>query len=392
MLKKTNNYIYNVILFICVFILTFRVITFIDIPVTLYYAALSILFITVILFTIKYGSKVSKNTLLFLFIVFISIFLNVIPSKFSPYARYLAFLAMILTLGPFFKSRALYNFNKRIIYYFIFLFFVIVLLSIPLLGNQVYFAGITSQSMVLAPISAICIVYLVSNIKTFWKNRKIIKKLIYLFLLLASIIILIATASRSSIVGCLISILFYFLVKSKNLLKLIKSLVVFIIILGLSFPIWKNQLDGILLKFEIQDNMDGNNSRTSMWNSRIAEFRSSPVIGIGFSNVLRGSAGYRSEIDSIELGSSWLGLLSQTGILGLLSFLIMFISIFIRLWKIKNKDDTKYFLLSLLIFFSLHMIFEGYILAAGSILSIFFWLTLGFSNNYIFICNSSDLI
>jgi len=317
--------------------------------------------------------------------VFISILLNVIPAKFSPYARYVAFLLMIIAIGPFYKSITLYNFNKRIFYYFVFTFFVIVLLSIPLLGSQVYFAGITNQSMVLAPISAICIVYLASNTKTFWKNRKIIIKLIYLLLFIACLIILIATASRSSIIGCLISILFYIFAKNKNLSKVIKSLIFFIIIIGLSYPIWKNQMEGILFKFEIQENMDGSNSRTGMWNSRITEFKSSPVIGIGFSNVLEGSAGYRAEIDSIELGSSWLGLLSQTGILGLLSFLIMFISIFIRLWKIKNKDDTKYLLLSLLIFFSLHMIFEGYILAAGSVLSIFFWLTLGFSNNYIFL-------
>ncbi|MCW1735273.1 O-antigen ligase family protein [Anaerorudis cellulosivorans] len=385
MSNKTNNNILNVILFICVSILTLRVITFIDISATLYYVALSILFFIVISYVLIYGTRVDKNTLLFLIIAFISILLNVIPSKFSPYARYLAFLMMIITFGPLFKSKPLYDFNKRIIYIFIFLFFLIVLLSIPLLGSQVYFAGITEQSMVLAPISAICIIYLVSNKQQFWKNSKIIKKIIYLLLVFASLVIIIATASRSAIIGCLISILFYFLVTSKNLSKLIKSFVVFIIIIGLSYPIWRNQMDGILLKFEIQDNMGGNNSRTAMWNSRITEFKYSPIIGIGFSNVLKESAGYRSEIDSIELGSSWLGLLSQMGVVGFISFFMLFFSIFLNLWKIKTNDSTKYFLLSLLIFFGVHMIFEGYILAAGSILSIFFWLILGFSNNYIFI-------
>ena len=79
MSNKTNNNILNVILFICVSILTLRVITFIDISATLYYVALSILFFIVISYVLIYGTRVDKNTLLFLIIAFISILLNVIP-------------------------------------------------------------------------------------------------------------------------------------------------------------------------------------------------------------------------------------------------------------------------------------------------------------------------
>jgi len=383
MYKIINNNILNVTIFVCAFILTSRVIPILDTPMSLYYIALFVIFFIVVLYLIKFGGRVNINTLFYLFVVFASILLNEIPSKFSPYARYLAFLVMIITFGPFIKSKSLYAFNKRIIDYFIFLYFVIVLLSVPLIGSDLYFKGITNQSMVLAPITSICIIWLVSYTWILLRNSKLIKKLFYLLLLSICIITLIATASRSAIVACLISLLFYLFSTSKNLGKFLQYFFIFAVIIGLSYPLWKGQMRGIIIKMEIQENMEGDNSRTNMWKSRIEEFKSSPLIGIGFSRVFENSAGYRSSIDSVELGSAWLGLMSQTGILGLLCFLSMFISIFTKLWKIKNNDSSRLFLLTLIIFFSCHMIFEGYILAAGSILSVFFWLALGLSYNYV---------
>ena len=123
-------------------------------------------------------------------------------------------------------------------------------------------------------------------------------------------------------------------------------------------------------------------SREKHWKKRVAEWESSPMIGIGFASVdiggrATGSSTF-SDDGKVETGSSWLCILSMTGLLGFLSIIIIWISSIIKLFKIwKHTPLLASLLLGILVFFALHMLAEGYILAGGHALTFVVWLTLG---------------
>jgi len=115
----------------------------------------------------------------------------------------------------------------------------------------------------------------------------------------------------------------------------------------------------------------------------MAEFASSPIIGIGFQTVSLTGSDSPNRRGNIEPGSSWLAVLSMTGIVGLCFVLI----IFYRAWHVSkyvNNNNTILFQ-GLLLFMSIHMLVEGYIYAGGSFLCMLLWLIIGVSvdNRYI---------
>ncbi|MDP2455208.1 MULTISPECIES: hypothetical protein [unclassified Kaistella] len=94
------------------------------------------------------------------------------------------------------------------------------------------------------------------------------------------------------------------------------------------------------------------------------------------------SIGFDSDSGKVEPGSSWLALLSMTGIAGFILIVFIFLSALIYLFKNKNDYIISGILGSLLLFFMIHMSAEGYILAAGSLLFFYIWLLLGVIEGY----------
>lgn len=120
------------------------------------------------------------------------------------------------------------------------------------------------------------------------------------------------------------------------------------------------------------------NSRADLWQSRMEEFRSSPLIGIGVA-MGTGSGAELSEKGEIrvEPGSAYLGLLAMTGVAGsvsLLSAVGVLVKDFARRRKQGVEDDI---LVAVGIFFAVHGLAEGWILGFGSPLCFLFWLWMG---------------
>lgn len=143
-------------------------------------------------------------------------------------------------------------------------------------------------------------------------------------------------------------------------------------------------------------------SRDSLWAARWQEFMESPFYGVGLGAVRYFAYPWNNpeEILShghIEPGSSWLGVLSQTGIVGFILLVIPVIGIVIRAimilaterncpdTAIKNDSSLNRILLSVdslqlqmsvfLILF-IQSFTEGYLLSAGSFHFMMFWLVL----------------
>ena len=227
-----------------------------------------------------------------------------------------------------------------------------------------HFSGIAKHSMVLGPLSGISTIYLfIKYLET--KSRK---SLIFMILCIGSLFF---AASRGAILATLFGISIYFLKYIRNGKK--KNIILAFIIGVLLFPIYQPYLNAALNKHDNKGNFGVYDSRTQKIDARIYEFTESPIYGVGFCAIdPDGKDEYNVLTGSIEPGSSWLAVLSMSGMIGFLYFLII---IGKAIYQANKKKDNL--LISILAFFSIHMLVEGYVFSAGNALSFLFWLSIG---------------
>lgn len=128
----------------------------------------------------------------------------------------------------------------------------------------------------------------------------------------------------------------------------------------------------MLAKQEYQESIE-RHSRETLWEQRLEEFKSSPIIGIGF-------AAHGTEEDKttsrVELGGGWIAVLSQIGILGAIIIAIINIKALLSFNATRNDYFMSY-IYALYIFFCIHSIVEGYMLQGGWYMCIILWMTQG---------------
>ena len=93
-------------------------------------------------------------------------------------------------------------------------------------------------------------------------------------------------------------------------------------------------------------------SRESLWMARIAEIKSHPLTGVGFCCVDPRLTPVNTQTGVIEPGSSWLAIFSMTGILGFLSFIIVFYKTFHHAYSLSSQTESAMFC-GCLIFFAI---------------------------------------
>ena len=313
-----------------------------------------------------------------------SIIFNDIPAFFHPYMRFVSFFIMTALLSPFIVSVTFTCFRIQTFSTIMGLLQYVIIGSILFrivgLGYEKgYFQGMTSHSMILGPFAALaalfCVYQLLANSKG-WK-----RKLFYFSLLACALFCVLQAASRTAFIGCIVSILIFLLIYYRhNLPRYIKIIASIGLILALTFPFWSQYLDKLLEKNQGSSSELSMDSRAEHWQERIREFKRSPIIGIGFaaidSNSQEGST--FSDDGKVETGSSWLCSLSMTGILGFIGIVFIFISSFLKVWKLRHVTPLlSSFLFAVLFFWILHMVAEGYIYAGGSVLFFCVWLLMG---------------
>ena len=162
---------------------------------------------------------------------------------------------------------------------------------------------------------------------------------------------------------------------------LLRRIIIIAVITVLTVPLWISALSGVMYKQYERSDAGGGVlvSRSGKIENRIDEFLQSPIYGIGFS-----STKYNIDIHengNIEPGSSWLYILSTTGIIGFVLICRLF-----RLYSFRSKKGHRSFCefnneleIGLFAFFGIHMLFEGYVFAAGNLTCILLWLIIGHS-------------
>lgn len=120
--------------------------------------------------------------------------------------------------------------------------------------------------------------------------------------------------------------------------------------------------------------------REAAWASAIKAFKKMPLTGIGFGQQVPVELGgdYQEYIEVRDIHNSWLALVVQTGVLGLIFFGGFIVSL---LWpllgfiRLRRYHEVHFIVLALVAFQSLVFLSQPYL--ETNLLSIWFWVTLG---------------
>lgn len=234
------------------------------------------------------------------------------------------------------------------------------------------FGGLTTHSMMLGPIAGIGALYMAYI-------AYLSRKKLYWMLSSLSAISVLFSASRSALAAMVAGFTIMLFRLSGSLNKFAITSVICIMIGTASFPLWGSALDSVRAKNEANIKAGGAiNSRETLWNARLNEFRNNPIVGVGFCAIDR-TFSKDENLDTrtgmVESGSSWLIILSMTGLVGA----ILLIPVFARSYLTAYRDEDSFSALvcGILTLFFVHMIAEGYIFYGGSQMAFMLWLTVG---------------
>lgn len=379
----------------CALAMTIPTLGFVNISQDIYYITIILLAIYSILAGAR---KLQLSLLSFIFVAFISIFINHPPAIFKSYYRLIAFILILLGVGPLLKHN-LYDIKSMIFKYLLNVLSVLSVLSFfcYFLGinymqrwgdylaiQEGWFSGLYRHSMMLGPFSAISALYAFHHF--FDKNKKGRVRFFWLCVFVCCVGSTMLSASRSAFGGFFIGLLIMlYKVHQRHMGRYLKVIFFFVFVCVATYPFW-SEVSNFLIK-KTETNISGGSifmSRETKIICRFIEFRSSPIYGIGFGCV-DPKIDEVSENGDVEPGSSWLAIISNTGIIGIFC-IIVFLCPFVRngFRRITSGNLQNAFYLSIMVFFFFHMTFEGYIFASGNSLSILFWLFLSLYHQYFY--------
>lgn len=116
-----------------------------------------------------------------------------------------------------------------------------------------------------------------------------------------------------------------------------------------------------------------NTSRDALWAERIAEFESSPIIGIGFA---AHGVGKNKVVGRNESGGSFISVLAQAGVVGVVFIALIWAAAIMKPSRIGDNPNLI-LIYAGFVFFSIHCIIEGYMFQAGWYLCLVIWLIIG---------------
>lgn len=235
------------------------------------------------------------------------------------------------------------------------------------------FGGLTIHSMLLGPLAALGMLrcaYIAIQ-----RYACGIKLSYYLYAsLFACFASVLMASSRGAAGAALVAVCVLIYEKLRHKMgKLIKIVLCLICLAVPLAPAVEHFSSGLVAKQEGNMKSGGTfNSREALWNARLDEFKESPIYGVGFSaqRIITSEATMRTGV--IEPGSSYGAVFAMTGMLGGCVFLFIFVSSLI-----KKKRQPMSLPQIYLIFFSIHLVIEGYVFAGGSPLCFIFWLCIG---------------
>ena len=338
------------------------------------------------------GVRINVTMVLFIIACVLSILANDIPSIFQAEYRLISFCLMILAIGPLNEGNSLNKFKwnlygliNKVIIVGTLISFGGYLVHIPLFHGWSGFNGFTNHSMTMSSIggisSLLCFKLFLDETNN--PDTTFRKKWGFLGASVASVLVCFLGASRAALGATFVALFFYLWFYLGNVGKFMKYLIVALFLVVISSPVWYPYTEKVREKIEARNAMGGQfSSRDDMWNARKAEFESNPVLGIGFSSVdLKKSSDSVRANGGIEPGTSWLFMLSSVGLLGTLFFAILALKPIIKyMFNAKRYPLQLLLVITLLVWRSIHLFAEGYIMAAGDFSFLHVWILIALAN------------
>ena len=238
------------------------------------------------------------DVLLLIFICILSLLINNPPPYFRAWQRLGVYFLLVCIIGPVLRSNYATLFRKA---FFRSFWAISIVLSIGsffsyYLGVNYFvrqgevleigvgtFSGLMNHSMILGPIAGMATI--VSFVQMITGNNRF--RLLYGTVTVLCLGACFLSASRaavgSSIAGCLFSL---YIIFRKRLSKFLTVLLIVLSVGSATYPFWGSVTTLVIQKQERNTSMGGAfYSREIKMVARIDEFRSSPIIGIGFCTI-----------------------------------------------------------------------------------------------------------
>lgn len=357
----------------------------------LYYITLGLFGLMVIYNLIKQGTKANPFIIVFLAFCVLSLIVNDTLPVFNAWGRLGVYILVLFVVSPMLSNATVGVKRTKLLIYVMDVCVIVSILSFfaYFLGINLFvlrgevleigvgtFSGLMNHSMILGPISGLSSVFMLSY-SLFENNKR--KRIIYIISTFCCLGSCLLSASRLAVGAAIVGSVYVFYCRYRSNLTRFSIVLLLIAALGgITFPIWGGLTDFIVQKQQDNIEMGGSMmySRERKINARITEFRSSPITGIGFATVDPRLDNVDMVKGYIEPGSSWLAVLSMTGILGSAAFLLICIFTFKKMQSQKNMFFACA-LGGMFIYYLVHFAAEGYIMAPRSFLNMLFWLILG---------------
>lgn len=351
-------------------------------PGFLYYIGLALLGYKMTKCNVRYN-KDARLFVMFLILICISSIVNMMLDL-----RLVLFGYILVLTCPIYTSLQWHLFKKRMMMNFFIGFIAVVFVNLyakitgfnlraMILGwedlTDKQFSGYCNQPMWLAAasaVSAIFCAYLVFS-QTHKSRRQLY---FYILLLLCSVYITMISGSRSAFIAAMGAMCVALYVLVENIGRLIKYVVGSAFVVFLLSPVFlgRDTTGAMMAKQEYQKAV-GKTSRDALWTDRMAEFHSSPLVGVGFG---AHGVGMDKKVSRVETGGGWISILAQTGILGFILALSIIFKAYTPIYMIRDNSFIICIYATYL-FFCVHSIVEGYMFQGGWYLCLIFWMVIG---------------
>ena len=192
-------------------------------------------------------------------------------------------------------------------------------------------------------------------------------------MILASLYVAMISASRAAFFLSLACSALVIKMHSKGMSNLIRNaMIVGVTVVGFT-PVLVDNANAMLHKKNGLEITTKNTSREFLWSQRIAEFESSPIIGIGFA---AHGVGKNKVVGRNESGGSFISVLAQAGIIGVIFITLIWAAAIMMPSRIGDEPNLI-LIYAGFVFFSIHCIIEGYMFQAGWYLCLIIWLIIG---------------
>lgn len=245
------------------------------------------------------------------------------------------------------------------------------------MGRVAEFSGFCSYAMWASASAAISAVFFVNMAFREFTTQKWMKIICFILSVLSLYIVVLA-GSRSAFVLALACSLLTIKMQSNKFTSLIKNMIIIAIAAIIFTPFIMNNSKAMLQKKNAFEITVENTSRDALWSQRMTEFRSSPIIGIGFA---AHGIGLNKKVGRNESGGGYISVLAQTGIVGTIFIIIIMGSAFMLPRKI-GADPNVILIYCIFAFMAIHTIVEGYLFQGGWYLCLIIWLIIGVMIEY----------